>query len=360
MAVLVVWSHSFALYRGSEATEPLSVIMQGTVNSGKVAVYIFFMVSGYLITQSFDRSRNAWSYLRKRVARIYPGFMVATSFCAFFIVPLYSTKVRYTAALVVKTIAMNVLLRGYFADDQPFTGNPNPALNGSLWSIPYEFWCYLGVLALGLVGPLRVQRRRILLGVFIAASATGAWLEVTGKRPGGGLLGAIIGSPYGWFKVLPCFLVGMLVYCFRDVLPRRLSLVVLLPAMVVFVANLPILANWKSALVGVLFPPCVAYTVFFFAFQKRWVDVARYGDISYGTYLYAFPVQQVLISALGTSMPFWLFIPVAIVLSLAAGAISWITIERWFNISGRHKSPSATEVSFGGAQPMASGASLDS
>src|ERR1700732_1330773 len=95
MALLVVWSHCFALYLGSEATEPISVILHGMTNAGRVAVQVFFVVSGFLITQSFERSSSSWAYLKKRVARIYPGYLVATAICAFLIIPAFS-DVRYT------------------------------------------------------------------------------------------------------------------------------------------------------------------------------------------------------------------------------------------------------------------------
>ena len=84
--MLVVWSHSFALYFGSENREPISLLTKGAINSGKVGVYVFFIISGFLITQSYERSASALSYLRKRICRIYPGFIVATIICAFVIV----------------------------------------------------------------------------------------------------------------------------------------------------------------------------------------------------------------------------------------------------------------------------------
>jgi peptidoglycan/LPS O-acetylase OafA/YrhL len=344
MALLVVWSHSYALYRGSEAREALSLLTRGTINSGNLGVFVFFMVSGYLITQSFDRSRSHWSYLKKRIARIYPGYMVATSICAFILVPIYSARAHYTLLLVLKTLGMNLLLQGYFIDGGPFLRNPQPYLDGSLWSIPFEFWCYLGVLALGVVGLMKQRWRGALLAIFVAVSLTRGWLEITGRKPGAGIIGVIIGWPYLWFKVLPCFLVGMLVYQYRDVLRRWLWLAVAAPLAVVVAANLPLPLPWKEAVVGVLFPPAVGYALFYFAFRRQIADIGRYGDFSYGTYLYAYPVQQMLLAAFGESIPFWLFIPLAMVLSLGAGVLSWFGVERWFNLSARGRKHAAPAV----------------
>lgn len=340
MAMLVVWSHSFALYKGSESTELMSRLTQGVINSGNCGVFVFFMVSGFLIAQSFDRSSSPWSYLKKRIARIHPGFIVATSICAFVIIPLYSSAAVYTAGAVAKTIGLNLLLQGYFIDPAPFRQNPGAALNGALWSIPYEFWCYLGVLALGMLGFLKANRRAFILSVLILLALVRGWLELTGRKPGGGFVGLIIGWPYEWFKVLPCFLAGVLVYLYRDTIPRLWWIAVFGPILVIAIANLPITMPWKLSLVGLTFPPLVAYTVFYLAFSKQLFDAAHYGDFSYGTYLYAYPIQQIMIATLGMAIPFWLYVPLAMVLSLAAGVLSWYSVERWFSRAkdaGKHK-----------------------
>lgn len=79
MALLVIWSHCFAIYYGSEANEPISRLMGGHYNAGNVGVWVFFIISGFLITHSYVRSPDLLAYLRRRVARIHPGFIVARS-----------------------------------------------------------------------------------------------------------------------------------------------------------------------------------------------------------------------------------------------------------------------------------------
>ena len=76
-AVLVIFSHSFALGRGSDDTEPLFVLTHGQITSGNVSVWAFFVISGFLIAQSWTRSPNPLKFLKRRIARIYPGFIVA-------------------------------------------------------------------------------------------------------------------------------------------------------------------------------------------------------------------------------------------------------------------------------------------
>lgn len=339
MALLVVWSHSFALYFGSERAEPISFLTSGVFNAGNLAVLVFFMVSGFLITQSFERSSSPWSYLKKRVARIHPGYLVAMGLCAFVLVPLYAGS-RYSLGSVGKTIVLNLLLQGYSANGAPFVHNPSHTLNGSLWSIPYEFWCYLGVLAIGVGGLLKANRRILLLTFTIILMLLHSWVEFSGKQPGWHLIGAIIGWPYEWFIVLPCFLAGSLTYLYRDLIPRRGAWVLFGVLLLVGSSHLPVTMHDRAAINAILFPLVISYTTFYIAFSEHTWEGARYGDFSYGTYLYAFPIQQLLLA--GLNLPFADFVASSMALSLFAGILSWYGVERWFHQSARINSLSTS------------------
>ena len=107
MALLVVWSHSFALFLGSEDNEPISLLMNGAYNAGNIGVLVFFVISGFLITHSFQNSKSLREYMVRRVRRIHPGFIVATTICAFVVVPLYSDMTKIDASEVVKIFGLN-------------------------------------------------------------------------------------------------------------------------------------------------------------------------------------------------------------------------------------------------------------
>src|SRR5262245_31063326 len=83
LAALVILSHSFPLLQGTDNAEPFFVATGGQMTGGMVAVGSFFIISGFLIARSWDNSRGLGDYLRKRIARIYPGFLIASMFCAF-------------------------------------------------------------------------------------------------------------------------------------------------------------------------------------------------------------------------------------------------------------------------------------
>jgi len=76
-AILVILSHSFPLTRGSNDTEPLMRLTHGQITLGNISVWAFFVISGFLITQSWQRTPKVVKYLKRRIGRIYPGFAVA-------------------------------------------------------------------------------------------------------------------------------------------------------------------------------------------------------------------------------------------------------------------------------------------
>ncbi|MFW2850444.1 acyltransferase family protein [Sphingomonas sp. TX0543] len=328
MALLVVWSHSFALWFHTEAGEWISLAMAGTYNAGNLGVLAFFAISGFLITASWQRSTTWRSYLKRRVMRIYPGYLIAVTLCSLVIVPAFSSRAfGALRGAEMLGIASNLLLRNYIITSDAFGGG---AVNGSLWSIPYEFWCYLGVMALGLCGVLRW--RPAYLVIAIGVMAVRVWLDMTGRHPDGGSLKAIIGVAYFWFNVLPPFVLGGAAYIYRDRVPRSGWLLAGLVAATLIAAHLPLADPLRLVLTRLLLPPTLVYGVLYLAFDARvrMGNAARFGDFSYGCYLYAFPIQQMLVALLRHVVPFPVFVIAALACSLAAGVASWYLVERWF------------------------------
>jgi peptidoglycan/LPS O-acetylase OafA/YrhL len=188
LAVLVIFSHSYPLGTGSEMREPLVLLTHKQVTAGHMAVDLFFIISGFLITASYERSKTTWSYMKKRICRIYPGFIVAMLWCAFVALPagggrLYASS---TASRAFDFVTQTIQLRDFHYTGV-FPNNPTPGvLNGSMWSIPYEFWCYIGVVVLGVSGVLRSNR--FLLALFATSIVICILFEVYQWTPGGKIL----------------------------------------------------------------------------------------------------------------------------------------------------------------------------
>lgn len=159
LATMVIWAHSYALLGETEPT-------LGGISVGALAVNGFFAISGCFITISWLRSRSLWSFARKRIARIYPGFLAAAVLCLLFVLPVASSRgiSSISSISTAKTTAYLLTLR---LPPTPgvFPGLAVPAINGSLWTIKYEFMCYMALAMLGLLGV--VNKRRFALILFV-------------------------------------------------------------------------------------------------------------------------------------------------------------------------------------------------
>jgi len=332
LAVLVIFSHSFPLGAGSEIHEPLRVLTHGQMTFGAFAVDLFFVMSGFLIAGSAERSRNLGSFLKKRVARIYPAFVVSAILMVLVVLPLAGgtfAGAHWPARLW--DFAFQTLRLREFHVHGVFANNPYPGvLNGSVWSIQYEFWCYLGVAMMFAVGLLR--RRGWVLACFVASVAISIAFQAQGWILGGKFAGVVLGSPQLWARLLPYYLAGVAFYSFRDRI--RLHAWGAVVALIALLA-----ASWVHLGWTAVFPVAGAYLVFYVAFAQ-WIPlqrVGRFGDFSYGTYLYAFPIEQLLVMKFGHAVAPWLLFVMATPLTLLAAVVSWYALERSFLRPGRRK-----------------------
>src|SRR6516165_3115921 len=90
-ATSVVFSHSFLIVEGTQDHEWLIWLTGNQSILGLVGVFVFFAISGFLVTQSFEETDDAWRFLAKRALRIFPGLFVATLLSAFLLAPLVTT-----------------------------------------------------------------------------------------------------------------------------------------------------------------------------------------------------------------------------------------------------------------------------
>lgn len=327
LAVLVIYSHCYPLGRGAGTPDPMERVTRGQMSLGGVAVDLFFVLSGFLITASAERSSSWGSYLGKRVRRIYPAFVVNAILLLAIVVPL-------AHAVVSRPVAGNFLLQTLRLREIDSTGafatNPYPnSMNGSLWSIQYEFWCYLGVAALAAAG---VLRRRWLVRVLLFASVgISVFWTVKGIVLGGKFLGVLLGSPQFWARLLPLYLAGVAAYVERDRL--RLTAWGALVSLVVLFEASYVPFGWTLT-----FPFAGTYLALYLGYAPwlRLHHFGRRGDLSYGTYLYAFPITQLVVQAAGRAVNPWKLFVAVTPLTLVAAAASWFGVERWFLARGPH------------------------
>jgi peptidoglycan/LPS O-acetylase OafA/YrhL len=151
-AIAVLISHCFVLSTGDPEAEPLRSELGMTL--GSIAVDIFFVTSGFLVTASILRSRSIVDFTCARVLRIFPGlfamllltvFLMGTALTTLPWLEYISSPGVYAYALKCGSLVTGVsyLLPGVFSEN-PYRG----AVNGSLWTMPYEIRMY-AIVALG-------------------------------------------------------------------------------------------------------------------------------------------------------------------------------------------------------------------
>ncbi|MDB5510950.1 MAG: acyltransferase 3, partial [Enterovirga sp.] len=292
--------------------EPLARLTGFTL--GEHAVNGFFAISGFLVTMSF--CRRGWrDYVLARALRIAPGLIAATAVVALGF-GLLLTRLpagdylrdpglwRFVGS-TLGTFKSNTVLPGVFAD------NPFRMPMGTVWTLKYEVLCYGGVLLAGIAGALRGRWPALLVagGLLVALIA----------------LDAAVGSPPKGVETalrLPfLFAAGAALYLWRDRVPAS-------PALALGLIATAGLASASPLYRGLLFA-AEAYGVIWLALWPALVrptfDLRQ--DLSYGVYLYGWPIQQGL-RQVWPGGEAWTLLAPSLGLALAAGWLSWNLVER--------------------------------
>ncbi len=317
-AALVIVSHSPELVDGNRSREILTRLF-GTMSFGEVAVDGFFLISGYLVTRSYIGGESTLAYLARRVLRIVPGYAVSFLVCAFLIAPFVGGAAVLTMRGAARALSQMPTLSPPVVPGV-FAGMHYPMLNGAMWTIAYEFRCYLAVPLLGLAGMLGGRGRWGLAGAvsaLLVLNATGAMQVVH------------IDNEYLWGRAADStrfaavFGIGALYYMFRErvklTVPRAMAAAILLTGLMF----IPYLAEAAFAILG-------GYLIMWFALRVPVLPLSRFDnttDISYGLYLYGWPVQTLIIWFYRGIDP-WLLCGVSLSLASLLGHLSWTCVER--------------------------------
>lgn len=310
-ALCVVVSHALLL---SGSPEPVPLRWGATPWSlGVCGVAVFFVVSGFLVSRSFDADPVLGRFALRRAARIWPALVAVVLLTALVIgtaVTSLSAREYLAAGGTWTYVARNLLLATELYLPGVFSENPSTVVNGSLWSLPLEVGCYLVVAGLGVTGLLR--RRRVLLVLTAVVLAWAAAIDAGLLPPAGtGTLERLAPA------LVALFLLGM---CGHAVgLPRSpwWAVAAVGTVLAVQVVHVPALGYAAFALLVLL-----AGTTSTAAASR----LRSLGDPSYGTFLWGWPVSQLLVLA-GVSGPVPI-VAASAVLAVACGYASWWLIER--------------------------------
>ncbi len=330
LAALVVFDHAFPIGGFHHGRDPMLDWSRGQETFGGFAVAGFFVISGYLIARSFASSPSVPNFLWRRCLRLMPAFWVCLVVTAFVFAPIAwhheigpfhsfwsghrDSPIRYlhrNALLTIHQWNIDGLLAG-----TPYskTGFAN-AFNGSLWTLIYEFKCYLGVAVLGWFGLVK-RGRSVFLGL-----AVFLWVVQLGDLmvPGSAKRASSLFADPQLIRLPLLFLIGTLLYLYRDriIISNRFAVL----------AALTIIVSFRTGTYSGLGVIGLAYLCFWLAIRLPLQRFDAKGDFSYGLYVYAFPVEQML--ALYRFYRFGLvaFVAASLVITTALAVLSWKLIE---------------------------------
>ena len=319
-ALLVLFSHHFALSGLKEPTVPL------WDTYGFVAVAIFFTISGYFMPQSHTNSDGFSGFMAKRCKRIFPGLIACSFIMVYVIGAIFTTTSVYHYLLSGSQLKTVVMYSAFVGRAIPTVFSDfiyKDAINGSLWTLPVEFLCYL---VIGSALSLRHSWKTIMCLLWVACIATATvnvkWTDF-----------AYYGIPMSYAALFGvAFATGALLSMTRDSwMNVRLPMVAISLLMLWLMRGRPEIQVLGTASIAVL------TVVTGVSFKDKIIN-GRF-DISYGIYIYAFPIQQIVINRVTGN--FWLSMFISAALTIIAGYISYRYVELPF-LQGRRKTARAT------------------
>lgn len=299
-AMFVMLHHSYPL---TGNFSPFSTL-------GDIAVSIFFIISGYVIVQSWYSDPTPLRFFWKRMLRIMPGLVSVVIFSILVIGPIntslslqeYFFNINtwmYSEAILIftqKSLALKTL-------PGVFMSNTFHEINGSLWTVPLEFRMYIILCIMGVIGMLK--DRRVLLSIVMLSCViylhnllSNVWAlnicaTILGYVGITGYLSPLINYriPINLSSYNLLFLIGMLFYLYKDQIKFNhwIALGALIGLLVTFVS-----ANSYFLIALLIFLPYLVLYLGQLPIKQLHNIGDRYGDYSYGFYIYAFPVQQTI------------------------------------------------------------------
>jgi len=309
-AIAVIVYHSFALNPSWGLSDPTKYVFT-YVTTGGLAVKIFFFVSGLLVTNSILTTRSLFHFICSRSLRIFPGLLFVVFISSFIIGPAI-TKIGlvdyYKSPMIYEYVYKNMILdTKYFLPGVSFVNGYG--FNGSIWTIRYESYCY-SFLAVAFV--LQALRSQLLSSLICLA------IIIEPLTPFKGILFASSDNN-AIYLLAPCFSLGALLAINKKHFRKNLLIPVFLLAASPFFKDKENVFSWLI---------CVSFCLlsFHLATARWFVKLRPKHDISYGIYLWGFPIQQVFTLHSPLNPILGIILPLMVTACFAL--VSWIYVER--------------------------------
>jgi peptidoglycan/LPS O-acetylase OafA/YrhL len=312
LALIVVFAHLAALTQ-----EPDFKYFEVIFDSN-FAVKGFFAISGLLVTKSYLSSRSTLEYAEKRLRRIYPAYTLAIVLCLF--IGLFATTLNASDFLkspqTLKYLLANLTFLNFIQPILPavFETNPTQALNGALWTIKVEIMLYFCIPAL-IYFFKRFGSSTTTITIFFLSVA---WVYFFTFQYSGSKGEEIARQFPGQ---LSCFALGAF-FAVNKKMIANIRVIALVSLLALFMTTNPLA---KLVIDPIAYSSIVIY-LSIAAFRS--LNLGKYGDISYGIYLYHFPIIQALIFVGAFEANVWMGFSATFVITLIIALASWHFIEK--------------------------------
>ncbi|HOS84952.1 MAG TPA: acyltransferase, partial [Bacteroidales bacterium] len=282
-------------------------------------VAIFFVISGYLITMSWQRNNNILVFLINRTLRIFPALIIVVLFAIFLVGPLFSE-------LSIKEYFVNKQTFSYFSNISLFKlqnylpgvfieGNTTHKINAPLWTLFFEFVMYLLVLFFGLVGLFHSFKKYSIVLLVIGA----LWYFHSDIPNDLFFLKIHVGNFISFFIY---FFMGSLLYVFRDSIPLKSRYLI--------IGSVLLIASYFSKFFDLFIFIYIPYTIIYIALHVKAFGtfITKHGDLSYGIYIYHYIIQNIIFYMFDYKIGIWYAFVLSLIITLGFAYFSWHGIEK--------------------------------
>jgi peptidoglycan/LPS O-acetylase OafA/YrhL len=317
-ALFVVISHSYALSGSTEENSGLNWLSNGQLFFSQIGLSGFFIISGFFIFQSLQRSKSLSEYYKKRFLRLFPALAVVLFLSLILVSFVYISQIPFLKNIEVYAyIPCNLSLYGFQSSIKGvFDTNAYHSINGSLWTIRYEFSFYIGLSILFFIRSKKnIVSYLLYLIFFIFYILYNFYLPKFAGVSFLNLLGLHVLN-LGTFFIAGSVLASLQLETFKN------KKILLFITCSIFLCSL--YYNCYDLLKHIVLPFLLLLLGFIPIIGMK--DFAKFGDASYGIYIYSFPIQQTLMWFF--KMNTYTLMIYSILLSVAFGFLSWHLIEK--------------------------------
>ena len=305
-ALMVIFSHAFPISLGMEVYDPLARITNDQISFGSLAVSVFFVYGGFLICKSMHRLQGGKAFFKARILRIFPPLIFVVLISVFVIGPVFtdiSLGEYFTSGNTYKYLLNCILVLQHNLPGVFEQNIYKSVVNGPLWTMPVEFMCYIMCFILYKLNLLEKKTAKYTTLLFVVGCS------------GIGSLSLRIQILKSMIRPVGLFFVGMLYYVYREkiVITKKWTIFCLIGIIISLYCGM-------FPFTIFLFLP---YVLFYLGYgtSLKIKDFARKGEISYGIYLSAWPIQQIICSKFSGQMNPWINFLITLPLAIIMGVV---------------------------------------